>query len=312
MVIERINQYSEEQIASLQNSENIIRLIIKEQPDKHKLELLKRYVVNNDTAIQLCFSAVDNNTIRFEDFECLADKVVDIESYNRKTVLVSIVGISIFENLKELVISDLYDNKINLEELVTLKQLESFSLIFNGNLSHQQYDTINQLYSLRRLDIKGLDANSLDKLSSMEELICRNLKNGIELGDKMPNLRSIIIYRSTQILDLRFLLNLKNLQAIYLDGLSNIMEIPTLCSLSKLRRFGICNMKRLKQMPMFNPELESLNVENNVPMLGIDSFSCITPQNLPNLKWLRINLGSDAKSNLILDRFKNICVTTRW
>lgn len=91
-----------------------------------------------------------------------------------------------------------------------------------------------------------------------------------------------------------------------------LSHVPNLCNLPNLRRIGICNMKRLEQMPTLNRELESLDVEKNVPMLGVDSFRDVTPINLPNLKWIRINLGNDVKSNMILDRFKNICETTRW
>lgn len=105
---------------------------------------------------------------------------------------------------------------------------------------------------------------------------------------------------------------MKMIQCIYLYGLSNLSHVPNLCNLPNLRRIGICNMKRLEQMPTLNRELESLDVEKNVPMLGVDSFRDVTPINLPNLKWIRINLGNDVKSNMILDRFKNICETTRW
>lgn len=38
MVIENLNKYSEEQIASLQEKENVIRLIISEQPNRCNLE----------------------------------------------------------------------------------------------------------------------------------------------------------------------------------------------------------------------------------------------------------------------------------
>ena len=34
-------------------------------------------------------------------------------------------------------------------------------------------------------------------------------------------------------------------------------------------------------MPTLNRELESLDVEKNVPMLGVDSFRDVTPINLP-------------------------------
>lgn len=77
MVIENLNKYSEEQIASLQEKENVIRLIISEQPNRCNLEHLRKYAIKSDTNIQLCLCAEDNNIIKFDVFECLAEKVVD-------------------------------------------------------------------------------------------------------------------------------------------------------------------------------------------------------------------------------------------
>lgn len=272
MVIENLNKYSEEQIASLQEKENVIRLIISEQPNRCNLEHLRKYAIKSDTNIQLCLCAEDNNIIKFDVFECLAEKVVDIEIYNRKRVLTSIIGISIFRNLNKLIISDLYDDKIVLDELVQLEKLEILGLVLNGDLDMRQYETINQLFSLRRLEVKGLDSMLLDKLPNLENLKCHNLKDGTQLGYKMPNLKSITIYKSPKIRDLNFLLGMKMIQCIYLYGLSNLSHVPNLCNLPNLRRIGICNMKRLEQMPTLNRELESLDVEKNVPMLGVDSM----------------------------------------
>lgn len=272
MVIENLNKYSEEQIASLQEKENVIRLIISEQPNRCNLEHLRKYAIKSDTNIQLCLCAEDNNIIKFDVFECLAEKVVDIEIYNRKRVLTSIIGISIFRNLNKLIISDLYDDKIVLDELVQLEKLEILGLVLNGDLDMRQYETINQLFSLRRLEVKGLDSMLLDKLPNLENLKCHNLKDGTQLGYKMPNLKSITIYKSPKIRDLNFLLGMKMIQCIYLYGLSNLSHVPNLCNLPNLRRIGICNMKRLEQMPTLNRELESLDVEKNVPMLGVDSI----------------------------------------
>lgn len=59
MVIENLNKYSEEQIASLQEKENVIRLIISEQPNRCNLEHLRKYAIKSDTNIQLCLCAED-------------------------------------------------------------------------------------------------------------------------------------------------------------------------------------------------------------------------------------------------------------
>lgn len=62
MVIENLNKYSEEQIASLQEKENVIRLIISEQPNRCNLEQLQylqpiitQYFIDNKSEIWLLF-----------------------------------------------------------------------------------------------------------------------------------------------------------------------------------------------------------------------------------------------------------------
>ena len=62
MVIENLNKYSEEQIASLQEKENVIRLIISEQPNRCNLEhseylqpIITQYFIDNKSEIWLLF-----------------------------------------------------------------------------------------------------------------------------------------------------------------------------------------------------------------------------------------------------------------
>ena len=45
MFIEKLNQYTEEQIIGLKNEGNQLRLLIKEQPDIEKLKLLKEAII---------------------------------------------------------------------------------------------------------------------------------------------------------------------------------------------------------------------------------------------------------------------------
>ena len=78
--------------------------------------------------------------------------------------------------MNKLIISDLYDDKIVLDELVQLEKLEILGLVLNGDLDMRQYETINQLFSLRRLEVKDLDSMLLDKLPNLENLKCHNLK----------------------------------------------------------------------------------------------------------------------------------------
>lgn len=76
MNIEKLNQYTEEQIAGLSNEDNQLRLIIKEQPNVTKLKLLKKAIVNEMTEVTLVISSNDNNLI---DFSILNVMMLDFQ-----------------------------------------------------------------------------------------------------------------------------------------------------------------------------------------------------------------------------------------
>lgn len=118
MFIEKLNQYTEEQIIGLKNEGNQLRLLIKEQPDIEKLKLLKEAIINEATEVTLVISSNNNNLIAFSYFECISDNVIGVESYNyTENILKTIEGISIFRNLRSIVIDALYDKKLCIDEL---------------------------------------------------------------------------------------------------------------------------------------------------------------------------------------------------
>ena len=307
MFIEKLNQYTEEQIIGLKNEGNQLRLLIKEQPDIEKLKLLKEAIINEATEVTLVISSNNNNLIAFSYFECISDNVIGVESYNyTENILKTIEGISIFRNLRSIVIDALYDKKLCIDELASLENLEELCMSFYP-ITKYQYPALNKLNGLKRLKIKGLDSNKLSCLPNLETLTCFNLKDGTHLGIKAPNLRNIDIYRSPKILNLNFLLDLKELRCIYLDGLSNVEEMPDLSSLHSLTCMSLANMKRLQSFSLYHENLKNLYLQ-----LPLDALGNVIPENLPNLKRISVNLGSDKKSEMILDRFKGICEVGIW
>lgn len=108
-------------------------------------------------------------------------------------------------------------------------------------------------------------------------------------------------------MNLNFLLDLKELRCIYLDGLSNVEEMPDLSSLHSLTCMSFANMKRLQSFPLYHENLKNLYLQ-----LPLDLLNNVIPENLPNLKRISVNLGSDKKSEMILDRFKGICEVGIW
>lgn len=82
MFIEKLNQYTEEQIIGLKNEDNKLRLLIEEQPDIEKLKLLKEAIINETTEVTLVMRSNNNNLIAFSYFECISDNIIGVESYN--------------------------------------------------------------------------------------------------------------------------------------------------------------------------------------------------------------------------------------
>lgn len=108
MFIEKLNQYTEEQIIGLKNEDNKLRLLIEEQPDIEKLKLLKEAIINETTEVTLVMRSNNNNLIAFSYFECISDNIIGVESYNyTENILKTIEGISIFRNLRSIVIDAL-------------------------------------------------------------------------------------------------------------------------------------------------------------------------------------------------------------
>ena len=208
--------------------------------------------------------------------------------------------------MRNIVIDALYDNKLCIDELVSLEKLEELCMSFYP-ITKYQYPTLNNLNRLKRLNIKGLDSNILSCLPNLETLTCFNLKDGTHLGIKVPNLRNIHICRSPKILNLNFLLDLKELRSIGLDGLSNVEEMPDLSSLHSLTSMSLANMKRLQSFPLYHENLENLLLQ-----LPFDILDNIIPKNLPNLKHISVNLGSDKKNGMVLDKFNGMCEVGIW
>ncbi len=311
MIIESLNKYNNTQIASLVNSDNTIRLIVNEIVEKDKIEVLKDVLVNKNTLITLVFVSNNNNFINYNDFECIKENIVVLESYNRKTELESISGISLFNNLKKIVIADLYKKDIDLSELKSIFSLEEIVLLDN-NLTKIQHSIISCLRSLRILKLRGLDTTLLAPLPNVEQLECYNLKNGVTLDEKFPNLKKISVHRVIKNLEIDFLINLTHLISLELDGLSQIKKIPNLNTLHNLRSLWLNNMKNLENFPKLNEYMEFIKLSGNFSNLNIECLSELTPDRLPYLKRIAIDLGSDKKSDLILNRFLNICELSKW
>ena len=100
---------------------------------------------------------------------------------------------------------------------------------------------------------------------------------------------------------------MKELRSIGLDGLSNVEEMPDLSSLHSLTSMSLANMKQLQSFPLYHENLENLLLQ-----LPFDVLDNIIPKNLPKLKHISVNLGSDKKNGMVLDKFNGMCEVGIW
>lgn len=302
-----LSRISQEELLSFDiTNDNELRLIFQKEEDFEYINILESKLINKNIYVTLVFCLENNSNIDFSSFENIKEKVISIEIYNNE--MFSKIGkISIFPNLKILVIKDLYDTKTDISELKKTNQLEELYILYEQLSPRQQY-IISELEQLKKLTIKGLDLKTIKEMAHLEKLVCYNLTDGTEMNNKIPKLKDLVILRASKKINLDFLPYLKYLQSLSLTGFSQINTIPNLEKLKYLKYFWIQDFRSLENFPKLSKNIEYIYISGAFPKLDLTSLSTmLQPENFPNLKELKVNLGSWKKSYPILKPFEGIC-----
>lgn len=302
-----LSRISQEQLLALDIiNDNELRIIFQKNEEFKYINILESKLINTNIYVTLVFCLENNSYIDFSSFENIKENVISIELYNNER-LSKIGKISIFPNLKKLVIKDLYDTKTDILELKNINQLEEL-YILHEQLSPCQQCIVSEIEQLKKITIKGLNLKAIRMMPNLEKLVCYNLTDGTEMNNKIPQLKDLVIFRASKKINLDFLQNLKHLQSLTLTGFSQINTIPNLENLIHLNFFWIENFKCLEQFPKLNKNIEYVYISGTFPNLDLISLSkMLQPENFPNLKELKVNLGSWKKSYPILRPFEGIC-----
>lgn len=301
------SRISQEQLLALDIiNDNELRIIFQKNEEFKYINILESKLINTNIYVTLVFCLENNSNIDFSSFENIKEKVISIELYNNER-LSKIGKISIFPNLKKLVIKDLYDTKTDILELKNINQLEEL-YILHEQLSPCQQCIVSEIEQLKKLTIKGLDLKVIKEMTYLQELVCYNLTDGTEMNNKIPKLKDLVILRASKKINLDFLPYLKYLQSLSLTGFSQINTIPNLEKLKYLKNFWIKDFKNLEYFPKLSENIEYIYISGAFPKLDLTSLSTmLQPENFPNLKVLKVNLGSWKKSYPILRPFEGIC-----
>lgn len=302
-----LSRISQEELLSFDiTNDNELRIIFQKEEDFKYINILESKLINKNIYVTLVFCLENNSNIDFSSFENIKEKVISIEIYNNER-LSKIGKISTFCNLRKLVIKDMYDTKMDILELKNINQLEELYILYEQLSPRQQY-IISELEQLKKLTIKGLDLKAIKEMTYLEKLVCYNLTDGTEMNNKIPKLKDLVILRASKKINLDFLPHLKYLQRLCLTGFSQINTIPNLEKLKYLKYFWIKDFRSLEYFPKLSKNIEYIYISGTFPKLDLTSLSTmLQPENFPNLKELKVNLGSWKKSYPILKPFEGIC-----
>lgn len=304
MLIKELNNKTKKEIQQLKDVETPLRLLFSEKPNLEKLEVFNDFVLKHREDVTLVLSSREENWISLSDFQSINNKVRGIEFHtiNVNPKFENIDGIESFKKLKNITFLYNYSNKVDLEKLTSCPKLEYIHM--ENSLTKKHHIALNKIKGLRKLYIKGLDVSLLEEMPDLEDLFVFGLKNGEGLGSKMPNLKQLRIFMSNSLKSLDFLSEVKKLDCIVLDGISQIKKLPNLDELDNLEIFSVMNMKRLESFPKLNSGLKDLRIGYNVPALETEKLKHINSKNLPNLESIEINLKTVGESDIILKQLE--------
>lgn len=275
---------------------------------------LGRYYLdtNNHKWVESQNTKIDN-TFNGKDLKLLS-KFINLKSLYLGGC--QIKGISFLQNLFQLEILDLFDNKIqDISSLIKLKNLKLLDISANQIIDcryleklidlqelHLSHNTINnsgfleKLINLKRLNLSSTkiqDISSLEKLTSLKELYLRKTDiSDYNYLTKLENLQSLDI-SSNGIQDISFLERLINLEELSLHE-NNITSCDSLKELKDLQLLDL-SVNKIKGLGFLQKltKLETLNLSKNqiqdvqplLPLLKKGLEIDLTSQQLERLEY---------------------------
>jgi hypothetical protein len=185
-----------------------------------------------------------------------------VSNFPHKAELDSIDFVQYTPLLQSLSILGLIKRSISLQSLQELKFLDTLNFGDYLEITKKQLSVINSLTNLKELEVKKMDASSLNPNFNMKKLsIFSKLTNGECLPDKFPNLEYLYLKRQTKCSDFSWISKLVNLKRLYLHWTFSLETLPDLSKLSNLEllelagcpnlRYGIDSVRYLPKLQRF-------------------------------------------------------------
>jgi len=165
-------------------------------------------------------------------------------------------------------------------------------------------EVIGSLAKLQDLTLRSITLPDLSILQPLKRLRSLDLKlggtNNLDLLPEIGRLRALELWMIRGLTDLAPIAQVRTLQYLFLQGLKQIVKLPSLAKLPLLRRVHLETMKGLSDLrPVAKaPALEEL-VVLDMRHLEPESFRPFIRH--PTLRKAKIALGSDRKNQAVAD-----------
>ena len=301
-----VNNATNETIWQLKEIENhTIRLRFEAPPLPEKLQILAEVVALPHKSVFVLQLLRDSNQeawINIEDFKTVC-QVEQVFISNRDKGFDSLKGIEHFQNLKEFNLMLCYDKNISLAPLQSCSQLEKISLELP--LTKKQHQELSLLQSLKKINVRKLQTDLLQSISTMEFLEVQDLQS-TDLDKKMPNLKNLLILNSNKLEDISFISGLKYLESLSFCGANKVTKLPYLASLKGLKYLSLINMKLLTDILSIREvnQLRSLRIATN--SFSLADLAWLSPETFPLLEHITIKLKTMKETKTFLERFPKI------
>jgi hypothetical protein len=190
--------------------------------------------------------------------------------------------------------------KLSLAPLARFTQLRSLDL--EGHT--KDIDAVSALVGLKRLALRSITLPDLSILLPLTELEAFELRLGhtsnLALLPRIGKLRYVELWMIRDLADLTPLAGTITLEALYLQGLGQVDELPNLGLLQRLRSIHLLGLKNLNDVSalLTAPALERLSIFD-MPHLTPTHLAPLAQH--PTLSYFSASLGNDRKNDAVED-----------
>jgi hypothetical protein len=171
---------------------------------------------------------------------------------------------------------------------------------------HKDLELIGTLPNLHSVVLRSITVPSLSFLTSLSSLRVLNLKLGgttnLDELSELQNLRELEIWQVRKLEDIRVVARIPQLEALMLQDLPNVTEVPSLASCSSLKTVFIRHLKSLE-------DLSSIAEAPNLEHFALTGPSKCLPEafrpfvNHKTLKDIWVGLGSFKRDEAVHQMF---------